>query len=350
LASLKLKQSQRGEVGSGPVASDEAATLYQLAIVATISRPPRLDEAEKLLLRVLDLGSDGGATRAATLQQLGRVALRRGELDIAETYFRLALAGYQEAYGADPHINLSAVQLRLGNVAMTRRRYLEADEHLQEALRIRLHVYGQSAHSDVAVTLHLLGLNDRAQGSFDSARQHFERELVVLNQLLLSDKGSPRIPHMIRDVLVSLRQTAKDSGDRDQYSTYSSQLKELKQSDDDLIPSRAGTAHSESFAKRVALVLELRSQVRKELQLAVKEKRSVPADILLNFVASLKRATTSIPPSCAAERQGWAAITLFSDELAEEHKGINFLSAGVRHQATHECLPLPALDHRRAHS
>jgi hypothetical protein len=125
-------------------ASEVAATMHQLAAVAMSSRPPRLDEAERLLQASLqreeeasaapsanaraygssvisNTGGDfdaggfgdanacrsrrGGATahgcgqtggserwrRAATLQQLGRVALRRGQFERAESYLRDAL-------------------------------------------------------------------------------------------------------------------------------------------------------------------------------------------------------------------------------------------------------------------
>lgn len=322
--SLRLKESQRVTDGSHKI-TDEAATLYQLAVIATISRPPRLDEAEALLRRVLKLGSDGVATQAATLQQLGRVAVRRGELDTAELHFKMALAGYQKAYGADLHINISAVRLQLGNVAMTRRRHADAEQHLNEALRIRRHVYGKAAHPDIAVVLHLLGLNSKANGSLDSAKQHFTEELALLQQLFDSDKCNDRILNMLRDVLVSLRQTAKDTGDRTQYFAYSSQLRELKQLDEDLSANSTDLVHSESFVELVMISLESRSQVRKELRQAVSDKQFVSSDFLLPLIDSLHRATAGTEISCPTERHGRDAIFSFCDKLAVKHAGMTIV-------------------------
>jgi hypothetical protein len=62
--------------------------LHQLAVVATDMKPPRLSDARNLLLHALRLEDQcsviPSAARAATLQQLGRVEIRSGELDEAE--------------------------------------------------------------------------------------------------------------------------------------------------------------------------------------------------------------------------------------------------------------------------
>ena len=107
----------------------EAATLHQLAIVATAKK--QYDVAERLLHEALALEEshdtrqrgDGVEpatrpfiSRAATLQQLGRVALRRGLLDEAKGRLSEALELYKKAYGerrASVHVNVAAVHHQL---------------------------------------------------------------------------------------------------------------------------------------------------------------------------------------------------------------------------------------------
>ena len=103
----------------------EGATLYQLGVVATISRPPALDRAEALLKQALELEPEEGAARWATLQQLGRVASRRGQLLKAEQNFQKALVGYKRAYRSDLHINVAAVHHQLGSVSVARKLFSE---------------------------------------------------------------------------------------------------------------------------------------------------------------------------------------------------------------------------------
>jgi len=61
------------------ISSAVASTLYQLAKLAVVRKPPRLDDAEKLLWQVMSTKGLEGATRSATLQQQGRIAIRRGQ-------------------------------------------------------------------------------------------------------------------------------------------------------------------------------------------------------------------------------------------------------------------------------
>jgi tetratricopeptide (TPR) repeat protein len=134
---------------------EEAVTLHHLAQVATASKPPRLDEAETLLQTALRL--EGKATfsragaRGSTLQQLGRVSIRRGKLDQARRYLLQALQLHESAYGSQQHVNVATDHHQLGLVEMNRRRYGEASEHLLSALRIRRSIYVRGEHVDVAV-------------------------------------------------------------------------------------------------------------------------------------------------------------------------------------------------------
>ena len=104
--------------------SDEAATLHQLAVAAMQARPARLDQAEELLHEALSLETSGNpfgrGARAASLQQLARVLIRRGHFDKALSQLQDALVLYEEAYGTDtPHVNLAAVRTQLGKVALS---------------------------------------------------------------------------------------------------------------------------------------------------------------------------------------------------------------------------------------
>ena len=132
---LRESLALRGAVTGGEDAG-VSATLYQLAVVATLTRPPRLDEADSLLQRVLSIEEQPGAARAMTLQQLGRVALRRGNLDRAEAAFNEALVGLRATYLSDMQLNVAGVQEHLGNVALLRQDYSAADTRFAEALRI----------------------------------------------------------------------------------------------------------------------------------------------------------------------------------------------------------------------
>ena len=93
--------------------TDVASTLYQLAVVHTMAKPPNLDAAEAKLKHVLVV-SRSSATRAATLQQLGRVCLRRGALKDAERYLRDTLELYTHTYKSDLHINVASIHFQLG--------------------------------------------------------------------------------------------------------------------------------------------------------------------------------------------------------------------------------------------
>jgi tetratricopeptide (TPR) repeat protein len=91
----------------------------------------RYEEAEDLLLnalyledRQLSLKSGGNnnnnivsISKAATLQQLGRVSIRRGQLEKAENYLNQAFMVYKTFYGekrASEHINVASVHFQLG--------------------------------------------------------------------------------------------------------------------------------------------------------------------------------------------------------------------------------------------
>ena len=89
--------------------ANESATLHQLAAVKLASgdrsahgKEKRLAEAESLLKQALAIESEGGnpfgpGAKAATLQQLSRVAVRRGKLVVADQRLREALELHRSA-------------------------------------------------------------------------------------------------------------------------------------------------------------------------------------------------------------------------------------------------------------
>jgi len=185
---LKLKH----ENGAEDV--DVAATLHELAVAATNSRPPRLDEAERLLHQALALVKTAGATPAttATLHQLGRIAIRRGRYNQARTILDEALSLQEAVYGSRGlHVNVAAVQHQLGVVAKCEGRLVDSEHHFLESLRIRRHLSSCDSAADVAVSLEHLGRLALAQQQHETAEGYVSEQVDILRRLR-SDKTEVR--------------------------------------------------------------------------------------------------------------------------------------------------------------
>ena len=210
---------------------EEAVTLHHLAQVATASKPPRLDEAEMLLQTALRLEGKAAYSRAgargSTLQQLGRVSIRRGELDQARRYLLQALQLHESAYGSQQHVNVATDHHQLGLVEMNRRRYEEAAEHMLSALRIRRNIYVRGEHVDVAVDLTQLGKIERARGDAEAAQRYLE-EAYELLRILPEEQGHRALKESAR-VLEWLRNVARDRGDKDGARRYLREQQQLAQ-------------------------------------------------------------------------------------------------------------------------
>ena len=284
---------------------EEAVTLHHLAQVATASKPPRLDEAESLLQTALRL--EGKATfsragaRGSTLQQLGRVSIRRGELDQARRYLLQALQLHESAYGSQHHVNVATDHHQLGLVEMNRRRYGEAAEHLLAALRIRRSIYVRGEHVDVAVDLTQLGKVERARGNLSAAQQYLD-EAYELLRVLPEEQGHRALKESAR-VLESLRNVARDRGDKDGARRFLREQQQLAQQHG--ILSAGVSAPRDSVATTnaqattvvppsplVSALLRSREMVRAEIVSASKNKRPVSASIIGVAMRNVRDAAT----------------------------------------------------------
>ncbi len=147
------------ETDVSEASSSVSATLHQLAVVATLGK--KYDDAEKLLKQALALDStsmDTGhenrgrrgssvqntrilVSRAAATQQLGRVYLRRGQLQQALLFGTEALTLYSQAYGDMQHINVATALHQLGSIQAAMGDYAKAREHFQNALIMRQSIF-----------------------------------------------------------------------------------------------------------------------------------------------------------------------------------------------------------------
>ena len=195
--SLEMKRGRR-DVGVGEERaaatrfSEEAATLHQLAVAAMSSKPPRLDEAGALLREALTVEAQGPFAlvgRAATLQQLARVAERRGDRKGARAMLQDALELHRQAYGeAVPHVNKAAVLSQLASLSLQSGDAELAAGYLTEALVMRRQIYGRgSAHMEMALNLGKLGECDRARGDHSGAATNFAAQRAMLETLALSE-------------------------------------------------------------------------------------------------------------------------------------------------------------------
>ena len=169
----------------------EAATLHQLAIVATLAKPPRFDEATRLLQRVLAKTRTSPAARASSMQQLARIATRRGAVEAAHAWLSEALALHETAYRSKYHVNIAAAHQKLGLAEMAMKptpRLDSAEIHLNQCLAIRRRLYAAD-HVEVAAALHSLGRLERERGAEAAAAAHFAAQRAMLGRLFDAEEA-----------------------------------------------------------------------------------------------------------------------------------------------------------------
>ena len=314
-----------------------SSTLYQLAVIAVVDKPPRYDDAETLLQEVLAAEGQDGAARSATLQQLGRVASRRGHLDVAGKYFEQALAGYQGAYNSKLHVNIASVHQALGTLFMNKKEHASANVHLLEALEIRTKLYGGDTHQDVTSTLRALGMTHRAIGQNEQAAEYFLRERLAL-EALLSTGRNHRFLAELQNVVAVQRSLAKETGDKAAAKMYTQQLKALKQqqmliADDEttsggggsgggggtnassvgggavgLEGSLVGAAAMSGLAEKLTrLAAKSRGVVRAELLASMKAKKTPDFNRIVDATSKLVRLVAEVEAVLNADAAGAGA-------------------------------------------
>lgn len=221
-----------GSTGEG-VEADCAATLHQLAAVHLARKPPALAEADALLQEALGLKMQIGQ-RAATLKQLARVAIRRGEFDSADHSLSQALELYVELYGeAALHVNVAAVKFQQGALALQREQFRQAWQLYSECLRARRYVYSyiQGNHIEVSSVLHELGRVAFAEQHVAKAHDMLMSEKQVLDELCESSNHDQRMLQARLTNLTWLCKCAKEVGDDKEARKLAAERSSLKRHD-----------------------------------------------------------------------------------------------------------------------
>jgi tetratricopeptide (TPR) repeat protein len=172
--------------------------------------------------------------RAATLKQLARVAIRRGEFHVADTSLVQALELYAELYGEHTlHINVAAVRFQQGALAFQCEQLDDAWTHFSECLQARRHVYefSQGNHLEVSSVIHELGCVAFAQNRIAEAREMLAEEKAILDQLYDSTSNHQHRQRLLQGRLTNLtwlRKCAKESGDEAEARRLATERSELK--------------------------------------------------------------------------------------------------------------------------
>jgi tetratricopeptide (TPR) repeat protein len=230
---LDLRRSLDVESPLVGIEADCASTLHQLAAVQVAMKPPSLDQAEALLKEALGLNMQIGQ-RAATLKQLARVAIRRGEFNIADRSLAMALELYDELYGENTlHINTAAVRFQQGALAFQREQLEQAWLHFSECLRARRHVYAysQGNHLEVSTVLHELACVAFAQKRIPKASEMLTAEKAILDELCETSSHRQRMLQARLTNLTWLRKCAKERGDEEQVRRIVAERSELKRTE-----------------------------------------------------------------------------------------------------------------------
>eukprot|EP00931_Biecheleriopsis_adriatica_P078455 TRINITY_DN51913_c0_g1_i1.p1 TRINITY_DN51913_c0_g1~~TRINITY_DN51913_c0_g1_i1.p1 ORF type:complete len:785 (+),score=160.23 TRINITY_DN51913_c0_g1_i1:165-2357(+) len=376
--SLQMKRALRARGVIPPKArsqrfADESATLHQLAVTAMSAKPSRLDQAEELLQEALALETSdnpfGRGARAASLQQLARVEIRRGFLDSAQGHLQAALALHRDAYGKDtPHVNVVAVQRQLGKVAAENGMraqtkgdhesaasfFGEAAGQLLEALRAQQRIYAASGkvahrstdemaescdHQEIAVTLGQLGMLERSRRSADAAQRYFKRQRCMITRLLVAE-GCPdisgsgpwkptaaavpsRSEHLCRQLMSALqweRIVAKESGQlpfAKELSSLSQRVTSLLHHNFDEAKDAPATAKVSYSAALLEACVVARESVRKALVTAKKSGSQVPNEVFASVAGNLEAVLLHESVDSSSSDELVIAATSFGNALRQ---------------------------------
>ncbi|HBL28121.1 MAG TPA: hypothetical protein DD490_14910 [Acidobacteria bacterium] len=178
-ASLDPKTVPSG-VAPAPGSLDFAASLNELGIAA--ARRGELAQAEELFLQALALQrqlAPTGREEAMTRIYLGNIAHQRGDLVAAEESFRRAI-GLLERVNPDD-AELARALSRLGVLERDRGDLDLAEAHIRQGLAIRQKIKPESL--DVSGSLQNLGFIAQARGDWEAAEEYFRLALAIRQKL-----------------------------------------------------------------------------------------------------------------------------------------------------------------------
>jgi tetratricopeptide (TPR) repeat protein/GTPase SAR1 family protein len=202
--------------GVSVVDSSEASTLHQLGVVARAQK--RFDEAHDIFERALAANDfealvsqkRTGITsvkyvvnKASSLQQIGRILLRKGQVEEAKVLFIEALRLYERCYGdqySTNHVNMIAVRHQLGAACVASRDNEGAKVHYAAAVCGLEALYGDSSNVwrkyDIVFELQSYGQVLLACGDVSEAKEVFTRCESIIFEIL--EKGSGNRPNPFR--------------------------------------------------------------------------------------------------------------------------------------------------------
>ncbi|MEM7584097.1 MAG: serine/threonine-protein kinase [Acidobacteriota bacterium] len=135
---------------------------------------------------------------AEFLEELGQLALKRGQIERAEELLRRAV--FILLNGGD-NPELADAYGILGRIRRTQGDFAQAEDLLGKAMEIRQRLLGTD-HPDYAVSLNNLGNLAFSQGHFEKAEDFFRRALTVLRKTL--DANHPRSVMMLSNVAATV--------------------------------------------------------------------------------------------------------------------------------------------------
>ncbi|CAG7953097.1 unnamed protein product, partial [Penicillium nalgiovense] len=167
--------------------------LHQALLIANLLREQvLLIAAERMYQRALAgyenaLGADHTST-LDTVNNLGVLYVAQGKLDQAEQMYQWALAGREKALGADHTSTFNTIN-NLGILYVAQGKLDQAEQMYQRALAGREKALGVD-HTSTFNTVNNLGNLYRSQGKLDQAEQVYQRALSGREKVLGADHMS----------------------------------------------------------------------------------------------------------------------------------------------------------------
>jgi tetratricopeptide (TPR) repeat protein len=188
---------------TGPWLGKALAFQIQLGQLANVLP----EHAEEVLLQALELVEP--EDRSFVLDELGKLSLRKGELQKAAQYLEKSVQVEITQKGED-HWDVAVSLHTLAGVLHSQGDLDGARQNLERSLQIKAQVFSADIHPEVAASLHALAVVLQAQGDLDGARRNLERSLQIYAQVFGTD-----IHPSVAASLHALAGVLKDQGDLD---------------------------------------------------------------------------------------------------------------------------------------